>query len=482
MKSFSLYKMQGIVLLLLPFFCFSQVRNESFSGYVYDNVTQKPLTGAKVAIINTERNVVIKNTTAGSDGSYFFDMLSMFNIKVTVTMDGYKKAEKSFTKEDIKSIERRIPPFYMDTAITIRIPPSVPVRKSKEDFVTDQFGSLNIVPVPAAYDLLVYLNPDLERRDSLMSNDKIVLPKMPRVKNDVKHENKKQFQSDRDNDRTTQNRLRDTIDKITRILSDDVLRYKIKYEKADAGMLKQMRDYMRMDLLDYKGKISKTSKLKAEGIIELLTSIGALQEKIITERGLKAATFERMKLLWEDLSYLLKTNRYMLFTENGYHSESETAIVFTTVTNQFYSGPAAGNDGDEMIVPVTSGNNKTAPETTFAEDEVGVFGFVVWSEELTSRTKPDLAEPGGRYVIRYFKPAFADDKTTYQICKGNANVAIANLTRARYGVEVYDTKEKKYVEPLYPTFTTEEAFASRKYDALLVPDFKEIKYLLIRLK
>jgi len=70
----------------------------------------------------------------------------------------------------------------------------------------------------------------------------------------------------------------------------------------------------------------------------------------------------------------------------------------------------------------------------------------------------------------------------YKLCKRNANVAIANLTRAKYGVEVYDTREKRYVETLYPTFETEEAFTDRRYDSILIPDFKEIKYIPIRLK
>jgi hypothetical protein len=473
-----------IPLLLIPVLSFSQDDvSSSFtvSGKVYDKATEKPLMGALINITNTENGKKISGTLTVSDGSYNFTMQALSNIKVAVTMDGYKKAERSFTREELRRYEYRLPGFYLDTVIKIVIPPSKPKRESRQQFISSKLAALNLVPVPAAYDLLVYLNPDLGGRDSLMSNDKIVLPKMPRVSGDIKRQNKKQFQSDKDKDHATQNRLRDSIDKLIRILGDDISRYKIKYDRVNPGNLKQMREYMLMDLQGFKERISKTSKLKAEQIMQLLNKIGIVQDRVIAQSSIQIAEYERMKILWEDLSYLLLTKRYMLFTKAFDNNGNETAIVSIN-DNHLYSGPAAGDDAAEMITPAHADGVEIKTEPYFDQDEVGVFGFVIWSPEVTSKTKPDLAEPSDRYVIRYFIPAFKDDKGMYRMCSRNANVAIANLTRARYGVEVYDTKQKKYVEPLYPTFTTEEAFTDKGYDALLVPDFKEIKYIPIRLK
>jgi hypothetical protein len=72
--------------------------------------------------------------------------------------------------------------------------------------------------------------------------------------------------------------------------------------------MKQMRDYIRQDLQDYRPEISNTSKLKAEGLIELLSKMGDLHEKMISQMALRTATYNNMKMLWEDL-FLLVANK-----------------------------------------------------------------------------------------------------------------------------------------------------------------------------
>jgi hypothetical protein len=483
LSAFKICRMMGILLILLPDFCYSQSLSNPVicTGFVYDKFSQKPLMGASITFTNTNINKNVGNTSSGTDGSFSFSMPSLFNFKVLVKLDGYKNVETNFTKEDLKRYERQLPAFYMDTVISIKIPPNVPVRQSKEAFVADQLVSHDIMPLPAAYDLLVYLNPDLRNRDSLMSNDKIILPKMPVLSNSIKRGNKKQFQNDKSMNRDLQNKLRDSLDKVSRLLGDDLSRYKIKYEEGISAKLKQMREYMRMDLQGFRERISKTTQLKAEGIIELLTKISDSQERLIATRKLNEKNYHYILLLWEDLSYLLKTNRYLLFTDNR-NIQNEWAIESENAGHPLLSGPSAVEDAFEIVQPVTLYADKEVKESVASEDEVAVFGFIVWSPEITSNTLPNLSQPESRYVIRYFKPAFAEDKNAYKLCSNNANVAIANLNRAKYGVEVYDTKEKKFVETIYPFFSTDEAFSNRRYDSWLVPDFKEIKYILIRLK
>lgn len=482
MKKNSACCLFGAMLVILPVFCFSQDDASviSCSGTVYENASQKPLNGAKIRVTNTEKNTRLADVTSNQRGGYSFILGSPVNIKIEVTLSGYKKAEKKFTKGELNQYKWRLPGIYLDTTIKLDIKPTAPVRQSKEDYVDGQLQSLDVLPTKDAYDLLVYLNPDLNRRDSLMSNDKIILPKIPRISQKAKRDNKDPFQAAKKNDGTTQNRLRDTLDKVARILSEDITRYNIRFENTSAASMTQMRQYIREDLLDYRSEISGTSKLKAEGIIELMSKMGQLQESMITQRALRAMTYETMKMTWEDLSYLLEAQRYMYFV-NSDKQPPGGATNSLLATNYYYTTDEGSEEIRMASVPV---HDEYTPigSPVFFKDEVGFFGFLVWSETLTSPTRPDLSEPGSRYLIRYFKPALAADTLRYKECIGAANVATANLTRARYGIQVYDTKERKYVETVEGTVATDAAFINNKYDAWFTPDFKEIKYIMIHLK
>ncbi len=482
MKHFLTYCLFSIILVLLSVISFSQDDVGNFftcSGKVYDNVSQKPLNGARIAITNTERNKNVTEAISNSRGSYSFTIPSPFDIEVEVTMTGYKKAKKKVTKEELRQNKWLIPDIYLDTVIKIDFKPAAPVRQSKGEFVDRKLQSLNILPTKDAYDLLLYLNPDLRTRDSLMSNDKIILPKIPRISSREKRQNKDPFQDAKRHDGTMQNRLRDTLDKVARILGDDITRYQIKYENTNAEAMKQIRDYIRMDLVDYRNDISNTSKLKAEGLIELLSKLGQIQETMVRQRALRAATLQNIKLLWQDLSYLLLTKRYMLFVDGSDLKKEKNTSGFITAA---YFYPDAEIYAGEKTTRVTFRHNEKTIAPPFFKDEVGYFGFLIWSEKLTSPTKPDLSEPGDRYLIQYFKPALIADTSRYKDCNGAANVATANLTRAKYGIRVYDTKEKRYVLTRYPDFETEDALGNSKYDAWFTPDFKEIKYITIRLQ
>ncbi|TMI64756.1 MAG: carboxypeptidase regulatory-like domain-containing protein [Bacteroidetes bacterium] len=477
-----------LLLTPVPFFCLSQQTyddvsrsSSSYSGTVFEKATQKPIVGARITITNTENDTKVATVSSGRDGIYYFSMQTFSNIKVQVTMSDFKKGERSFTKNDLKEYGKRLPTIYLDTAFKIDFTPAAPVRQSKEDFVVNKLESVNLLPLPAAYDLLFYLNPGLRGKDSLMSNDKVILPKMPRISNDVKRQNKDVFLSDRTKDKNTQNQLHDSIDKLIRILSDDISKYKIKYDGVDAGGLRQLREYMQMDLQDYKSHISKTSKLKAEEIIQLINSIAVAQETMLALRRIGSKEYEQLKALWEDLSYLLLSSRYMLFSklENTESPETTTRLINNMKQN---SGPANYEEGISFVMPIISEAAGKNAGPDFDQDEVGVFGFLIWSETMISKNKPDLADPSKRYLVRYFPPALKGNTKTYKLCSGPANVAIGNLTRARYGIEIYDTWDKKYVEPLYDTFETSEAFTNPAYSNFLISDFKDIKYILIKLK
>jgi hypothetical protein len=475
----------ALLILWLPVIVFAQRQPDdggaaSCSGTVFDKNTQQPLNGAKITVTNTEQNKKLTTTTSASEGTYSFTLNPVVDIEIEVTLSGYKKASQRFTKTELLRHKWRIPAIYLDTTIKLDLKPAEPVRQSKKDYIDNKLQAKNIIPGPGASELLLYLNPDLKNRDSLMSNDKIIFPKIPNVSKGEKKANKKPFQDAKDRDRATQNRLRDTIDKVSRILGENIATYKIRYENTNAGAVTQLRDYIRMDLQDYQSQISNTSKLKAEDMIVLLSKMGEVHQQMITKRNLSAAGFNQMKLLWEDLSYLLDTKRYMLFARNSFPGQMKGNDDFR-MASYFYTGSSTTTN-DRAIQPPESiiPGDQSAPP--FNKDEVGYFGFLVWSEKLTSPTKPDLSEPGSRYLIRYFKPALEGDTSRYELCRGVANVATANLTRARYGIKIYDTKEKKYVETLDPTFTTEPAFESTKYDAWFMPDFKEIKYIIIHLK
>ena len=171
----------------------------------------------------------------------------------------------------------------------------------------------------------------------------------------------------------------------------------------------------------------------------------------------------------------------MLFSklENTESPETTTRLINNMKQN---SGPANYEEGISFGIPVISvaAGENAGPD--FDQDEVGVFGFLIWSETMISTNKPDLADQAKRYLVRYFPPALRGNTKTYKLCSGPANVAIGNLTRARYGIEIYDTWDKKYVEPLYDTFETSEAFTNSAYSNFLISDFKDIKYILIKLK
>lgn len=470
-----------LLLLTLPMLVFCQYY---YSGLVYNKYTEQPIPGVNIRVTNLDsNNKLIANTSTNTDGRYSFSMQYSFNIRITATSDGFKKFETSYTPAQLQQFEGYLPHIYLDTTLKFIIVPEIPVRQSRALYTDTKLKSIRIVPTPAAYDLLDYLNPDLKYKDSLMSNDNLVLPVMPVLSNGIKSANKQEFRDLNRKDGQIQNQLRDTADKLIRILADDVMNYKIKYDGADKDRLIVMREYLKADIEAYKSEISNTPKLKAQTLMQLMSSLSQGHEMIIANRFLSGPDFEYLRTLWEDLSYMISRSRYQYFI-NRNMKKRPTGFLPVDKDYPVISGPSiSGNEkssATELNVFPAVIDEQSVPKS-FA-DETALFGFLIWSPELTSQVRPDLTKPSNRYVVRYFIWAYRNNKNEYIECKGNANTALANLTRARYGVEVYDMDEQRVVETLYPDFRTDAALDDRQLDNFLIPDFKEVKFILIRLK
>lgn len=486
MKNLSAHKMYGMLLMLMPVFCFSQETQEKCddvnvlcSGVIIDWDRDKPLAGASITITNDKNNKTLKSTKSAANGSfsYCMDGTAMIDIRVTVTKSGYQKAEKKFTIANIRQ-SNNLGKIYLDTIVKTTVKPTVPVRQSKQDFVKDKLDRVNIQPTPAAYELLVYLNPGLQEKDSLMRNDEIILPKMPRLSSGEKRQNKEQYQSAKRKDGATQNRLRDTLDKVSGILSDNILQYPIKYQSVSPENFKRMRDDIRQDMQDYKDNIRRTAKLKAEELIALISKMGELQQKVILQRALPAPDYDKIKVCWADLSYLLKTNRYLMYSLDKQPGVANSMTGFITAA-YMYNANVGDDDHAAAITPVPIDINTEEEESPFYEDQVGNFGILVWGEKITPKDNPDLTNPRGRYIISYFKPAFEGDRAGYTTCNTKANVALTTFTgAAKYGVEVYDTDQGKTVELVNNFFIID----SKIHESILVPNYSEVKYVVVHLK
>src|SRR6187200_1925305 len=83
--------------VLFPVFCLSQNIDDvarvssSYSGTVFEKATQKPIVGARIIITNTETDTKVATVSSGNEGVYYFSMQTFTNIKVQVTMSGFKK-------------------------------------------------------------------------------------------------------------------------------------------------------------------------------------------------------------------------------------------------------------------------------------------------------------------------------------------------------------------------------------------------------
>lgn len=474
-----------LFLLTLPMLVFCQLSGYVYHGWVYNKYTEQTIPGVNIRVTNLDsNNKQLANTSTGTDGRYSFSMPYTFNIKITATKDGYKKFEASYTAAQLHQFETQIPPIYLDTTLKFVFEPNKPVRQSRALFAETQLKFIRIVPTQAAYDLLDYLNPDLKYKDSLMSNDKIVLPVMPQISSDLKTGNKQEFKDLNRKDRQIQNQLRDTADRLITILSDDVMNYKIRYDRADRDSLILMREYLKADIETYKSEIINTPKLKAQTLMQLMSTLCRDHEMIIANRYLSSAGFEELRTLWEDLSYIISRSRYQYFI-NGNKKGRPTGFLPVEKEYTDISGPSI--PGDEKFSATELNSYSAVTDKQYIPnpftDETAFFGFLIWSPDLTSRVRPDLTKPSNRYLVRYFIWANRNYRDTYLECKGNANTsALANLTRARYGVEVYDMEEKRVVETLSPYFRTDDALDDSQLDNFLIPDFKEVKFILIRLK
>jgi hypothetical protein len=448
----------ALTLLLLSATAFSQDDvGITCRGTVLDWNGKKPLFDATVVIINTETKKNVTSVTTDREGVYQFGMPQYVPITVRVSKDGYKDAEKKLTLQELLRANGKIAAITMDTIKQIVIPTKVPVLQSKAEFTEQKLAELNIVPVPAAYQLLRYLNPDLDLKDSLMSNEKIVLPIVPKARGDVK-KNKPKFQYDKSRDPVVQRNLRDSLNALLRIVTTD-FPADTRYDTVSTGQMQQLKQSLRNDLEGFRGEIDNTSRLKSAGIMELFSEMMRILLNIEKEKLLTTNGYAHLLTVWEDLSYLINTKSYIIFQpkKQPESTGSQRALHFEFLLPEIFTASASPNK----------------------EDEVGVFGFVVCGPGITPRDNPDLGRPSGRYIIRYFKPAFEGDTASYKRCQGNANVAVANLTRAKYGVEVFDTELGKYVQPKDVFVHTD---TGKRGDALLVPDFKEIKIICIWIK
>jgi hypothetical protein len=448
----------ALTLLLLSATAFSQDDvGITCRGTVLDWDGRKPLFDATVVIINTETKKNVTSVSTDREGVYQFGMPQYIPITVRVSKDGYKSSEKKYTTKELIQTRGRIPDITLDTARQIVIPPKVPIRQSKAEFTEQKLAELNILPVPAAYQLIRYLNPDLDLKDSLMSNEKIVLPIVPKARGDVK-KNKPKFQYDKSRDPVVQRNLRDSLNALLRIVTTDFAA-DTRYDTSSAGQMQQLKQSLRNDLEGFRGDVDNTSRLKAAGIMELFSEMTRIMLNIEKEKLVTTNGYVHLLTAWEDLSYLIDTKSYIIFRpkKDPGSTGPQRALHFEFVVPEISSTAASPNK----------------------EDEVGVFGFVVCGPGITPRDNPDLGRPSGRYIIRYFKPAFEGDTASYKRCQGNANVAVANLTRAKYGVEVFDTELGKYVQPKDVFVHTD---SGKEHDALLVPDFKEIKIICIWIK
>jgi hypothetical protein len=448
----------GALLLLCPTAFSQDDVGITCRGTVLDWDGRKPLFDATVVIINTETKKNVTSVTTDREGVYQFGMPQYIPVTIHISKEGYKDAEKKLTLQDLLRANGKIAAISLDTVKQIVIPPKVPIRQSKAEFTEQKLAELHIVPVPAAYLLLRYLNPDLDQKDSLMSNEKIVLPIVPKARGDIR-KNKEKFQHDKSRDPVVHRNLRDSLNALLRIVNTD-FPADTRYETSGTGQMQQLKQSLRADLESFRREIDNTSRLKADGVMALFSEMMRIFRHIEEKKLLTTNGYAHLMTAWEDLSYLLDTKSYVIFqpkkdTPGSTGSQRSFHFEFVFPEN----------------IPVTASPNK--------EDEVGVFGFVVCGPGITPRDNPDLGRPSGRYIIRYFKPAFQDDTASYKQCQGNANVAVANLTRARYGVDIYDTEIGKYVQPVDVFIHTDKAF---QRDALLVPDFKEIKIIPIWVK
>jgi hypothetical protein len=470
-----------LLLLTLPMLVFCQY---SYSGIVYNKYTGQTIPGVNIRVTNLDsNNKLIANSSTNSDGRYSFSMGFNFNIRITATRDGFKKSETTYTPAQLNLInqtESSLSPIYLDTTLKFVFEPDKPVRQSRDQYAVSKLESIMIVPTPAAYNLLYYLNPDLQFKDSLMSNDKLVLPVMPVLSNEITNANKEVFRDLERKDRQAQNHSRDAADQLIRILADDIRNYEIKYDGADRDRLILMREYLKIDVENYKRGIVNTPKLKAETLIQLMSTLSYEHENIVTKLFINGPDYENLRILWEDLSYVISSSLYQNFI-NRNRRKTQPGLLRAV---KGHPGPSISGD-EEFSAPELNLYPAVTDERLVPKpfvDETAFFGFLIWSPELTPRGKPDLTEPSMRYVVRYFIWAYRNNKDAYNQSMGNANTALANLTRGRYGVEVYDTYEKKIVETIFPYFTTDAALDDRQLDNFLIPDFKEVKFILIQLK
>lgn len=274
--------------------------------------------------------------------------------------------------------------------------------------------------------------------------------------------------------------------KVNRLLDDDVFNTSMVYIDVNKDSLILMKNYIQQDLNSFMNDVSKVSKLRAEEINSLLNNMAYRVHEMIVLGHFYNKDYQYLKLMFEDLSHLFLSNRFVIFNtmlKENFYPKNRYLIKSGTKGSGPYLEDVFTDMYNDVFVPQNDTNTTFVHDKVNSNsDDVGVFGFILWSKKINNDQNLDKKELSKRYTVRYFIPALESKKDSYISCASNANVALANLTRARYGVEVYDTWNNKTVEIENPYFETDQVFADPRFDNFFIRDFFEVKFILLQLK